>query len=79
MQGKALWVHVPESQDTAPSRGQEKETPDRLSFLCGPRASVKDRTHEDHSLRDAEVCGEKAHFLSSLLKALDGLLYVLLT
>lgn len=39
----------------------------------------KERIREDHCLQDTEVCGEKAHFLSSLLKALDGLLYVLLT
>lgn len=39
----------------------------------------KERIREDHCLQGMEVCGEKAHFLSSLLKALDGLLYVLLT
>lgn len=66
------------SQDTTPRRGQEKETPYTESEGQGP-VWWKERIREDHCLQGMEVCGEKAHFLSSLLKALDGLLYVLLT
>lgn len=67
-----------DSQDTTPRRGQEKETPYTESEGQGP-VWWKERIREDHCLQGMEVCGEKAHFLSSLLKALDGLLYVLLT